>query len=49
MKSAYLLLLGADWRGYLGLRGGRKVLGRLNCTEVRTFLVLVPLIPLMTC
>lgn len=45
----YLLLLGAERLGYLGLRGALKVLGRLNITDVRIFLVRVPLSPLMTC
>lgn len=49
LQMTYLLLLGAERLGYLGLRGALKVLGRLNITDVRIFLVRVPLSPLMTC
>lgn len=37
---------GIDFRGYLGLRARRRVLGRWNETEVRVFLWPCELVPL---
>jgi hypothetical protein len=44
--ASILLRLGIDFLGYLGFLAGRKVLGRWKCTDVRTFLILVPWVPL---
>ena len=47
-KWSSLLILGADRRGYFGFRVRLRVLGRWNCTDVRTFLFAVLWTPLST-
>lgn len=46
--STHLLLRGIDRRGYLGLRGSLRVLGRWNLTVVLIFFTLVPRGPCTT-
>ena len=43
-----LFVRGIDTRGYFGCRGNFKVLGRWNCTDVRTFRFAVDFTPLRT-
>lgn len=46
LKASIRGAWGIDFLGYLGLRANCNVLGRWKLTEVRTFLILFPLVPL---
>lgn len=48
LKASNLLRVGTALRGYLGLRGKRKVRGRRNRTVVRILRIRVPNGPLTT-
>jgi hypothetical protein len=46
LKASIRGACGIDFLGYFGVRGNFKVVGRWKLTEVRTFLIFCPLVPL---